>query len=69
MSRLEDLFCSNDKGELVNFTLAPGNTDDRTPVPKLLLQIFGKVFADKAMFRKSWQNNSGSRPEYNSSPN
>ena len=25
----------------------PGNTDDRTPVPKLLQQLFGKVFADK----------------------
>lgn len=37
----------NDKGELLNFTLTPGNTDDRTPVPKLLRRIFGKVFADK----------------------
>ncbi len=24
-----------------------GNTDDRTPVPSLLQQLFGKVFADK----------------------
>lgn len=37
----------NDKGELLNFVLTPGNTDDRTPVPKLLQQLFGKVFADK----------------------
>lgn len=37
----------NDKGELLNFVLTPGNTDDRTPVVKLLQQIFGKVFADK----------------------
>ena len=37
----------NDQGELVNFTLTPGNTDDRTPVPKLSRQIFDKVFADK----------------------
>ncbi|MDG2991737.1 IS982 family transposase [Candidatus Synechococcus calcipolaris G9] len=37
----------NDKGELLNFTLTPGNTDDRTPVPKLLQRLFGKVFADK----------------------
>jgi len=37
----------NDKGELLNFTLTPGNTDDRTPVPKMLQQLFGKVFADK----------------------
>jgi hypothetical protein len=27
--------------------LTPGNTDDRTPVIKLLQQLFGKVFADK----------------------
>lgn len=37
----------NDQGELLNFVLTPGNTDDRTPVPKLLQQLFGKVFADK----------------------
>lgn len=34
-------------GELLNILLTPGNTDDRTPVPKLLQQLFGKVFADK----------------------
>ncbi|NDJ20034.1 IS982 family transposase [Myxacorys almedinensis] len=37
----------NDRGELLNIMLTPGNTDDRTPVPKLLQQVFGKVFADK----------------------
>jgi hypothetical protein len=37
----------NDQGELLNFVLTPGNTDDRTPVPKLLQRLFGKVFADK----------------------
>jgi transposase len=37
----------NDKGELLNFVLTPGNIDDRTPVAKLLQQLFGKVFADK----------------------
>jgi len=37
----------NDKGELLNFTLTPGNIDDRQPVPKLLQQLVGKVFADK----------------------
>jgi Transposase DDE domain len=37
----------NDKGELLNFVLTPGNTDDRSPVPKLRQQLFGKVFADK----------------------
>jgi hypothetical protein len=37
----------NDRGELLNAILTPGNTDDRVPVPKLLQQLFGKVFADK----------------------
>lgn len=37
----------NDRGELLNFVLTPGNQDDRTPVAKLLQQLFGKVFADK----------------------
>jgi transposase len=37
----------NDQGELLNLVLTPGNTDDRTPVPKLLQRLFGKVFADK----------------------
>lgn len=37
----------NDKGELLNFTLTPGNIDDRQPVPKLLQRLIGKVFADK----------------------
>ena len=37
----------NDQGELLNFTLTPGDTDDRTPVPKLLQRLVGKVFADK----------------------
>ena len=37
----------NDRGEWLNILLTPGNTDDRTPVPKLLQQLFGKVFADK----------------------
>lgn len=37
----------NDRGELLNVLLTPGNTDDRTPVPQLLQQLFGRVFADK----------------------
>lgn len=37
----------NERGELLNMMRSPGNTDDRTPVPKLLQQLFGKVFADK----------------------
>jgi hypothetical protein len=37
----------NDRGDLLKIGLTPGNTDDRTPVPKLLQQLFGKVVADK----------------------
>ena len=37
----------NDRGELLNFALSPGNTDDRRPVPSLVKQLFGKIFADK----------------------
>lgn len=32
---------------MLNFTLTPGNTDDRQPVPQLLQRLIGKVFADK----------------------
>jgi hypothetical protein len=37
----------NDRGELLNVMPTPGNTDDRTPVPQLLQQLFGKGFAHK----------------------
>jgi transposase len=37
----------NDRGEILNCCVTPGNTDDRQPVPRLLQYLFGKVFADK----------------------
>ena len=37
----------NERGELLNVQITPGNTDDRTPVPELLQQVFGRVFGDK----------------------
>lgn len=37
----------NDRGELLNALLTPGNVDDRKPVPKLVRKLFGKVFGDK----------------------
>jgi len=37
----------NDRGELLNVLLTPGNMDDRKPVPKLVRKLFGKVFGDK----------------------
>ncbi len=47
----------NDRGELLNFALTPGNVDDRRPVPGLVRRLFGKIFADKgylsqALFRQ-----------------
>jgi|SRR3990172_5750957 len=37
----------NDRGELLNVLLTPGNVDDRKPVPRLVHKLFGKVFGDK----------------------
>jgi len=37
----------NDRGELLSMHLTPGNVDDRKPVPKLVRNLFGKVFGDK----------------------
>ena len=37
----------NDRGEILRCCVTPGNTDDRRPVPKLVRQLFGKLFADK----------------------
>lgn len=42
----------NEQGELLNFTLTPGNTDDRKPVPHLLQECFGKAFADRGYVSK-----------------
>jgi hypothetical protein len=42
----------NEHGELLNFTLTPGNTDDRKPVKELLSECFGKVFADRGYVSK-----------------
>ncbi len=37
----------NDRGELLDVLLTPGNVDDRKAVPKLVHRLFGKVFGDK----------------------
>jgi len=42
----------NDRGELLNVQLTPGNVDDRKPVPKLVRRLFGKVFDDKGYISK-----------------
>jgi DDE family transposase len=37
----------NDRGEVLALALTPGNVDDRTPVPDLAHELFGKLFGDK----------------------
>jgi hypothetical protein len=37
----------NEYGEVLAFTLTPGNVDDRKPVPTLVKTLFGKLFGDK----------------------
>jgi len=39
----------NDKGEILNFVITPGNVDDREPLKNsdFLKKIYGKLFADK----------------------
>lgn len=37
----------NERGEVLAFTLSPGNVDDRKPVPHLVKALFGKLLADK----------------------
>lgn len=50
----------NEVGDLLAFTLTPGNDDDRKPVPRLAKGLFGKLFGDKgylsqALFEQLWQ--------------
>ncbi len=47
MSLEGDSYAVTLQGELLNFQVTPGNTDDRKPVPDLLQHLFGQVFADK----------------------
>ena len=42
----------NDQGELLAFKLTPGNVDDRTPVPELTQDLFGKLFGDRGYISK-----------------
>ena len=37
----------NDKGELLNIQITPGNVDGRKPIPNLLADLFGQVFGDR----------------------
>jgi hypothetical protein len=42
-------FIINDKGEILNFVITPGNTDDREPLQdkKFIEKLKGKLYADK----------------------
>lgn len=37
----------NDRGEILQLCITPGNVDDRKPVPHLVKKLFGKLFGDK----------------------
>jgi hypothetical protein len=45
----------NDKGEIIDFVLTPGNVDDRKPMTgsNLLSRIYGKLFGDKGYISQS----------------
>lgn len=43
----------NDRGELLNLLLTPGNVDDRKPVPTMVRKLFGKLFGDKGYLSKT----------------
>lgn len=45
----------NDKGEIVDFVITPGNTDDREPLKNenFLEKVIGKLFADKGYVSKT----------------
>ena len=42
----------NDQGQLLNVALTPANVDDRKPVPGLVRDLFGKLFADRGYISK-----------------
>jgi hypothetical protein len=44
---------ANDKREILNIKLTPGNVDDRKPVPDLLKTFFGSVYGDKGYISSS----------------
>lgn len=37
----------NERGELLSFSLTPGNVDDRKPVPTMVKDLWGRLFGDK----------------------
>ncbi len=47
-------FVINDKGEILNFVITPGNTDDREPLKdkRFMEKLKGKLYADKGYISK-----------------
>ena len=50
----------NEQGELLAFSLSPGNRDDRRPVRKLARKLWGKLFGDRGyisqdLFEQLWK--------------
>jgi len=43
----------NDSGEILSITITSGNVDDRTPVPYLAKELWGKLFGDKGYISKT----------------
>jgi hypothetical protein len=43
----------NDRGEILQFFITPGNVDDRKPVPRLVKHLFGKLFGDMGYISQS----------------
>lgn len=48
-------FVFNDRGELLECVLTPGNVDDRKPVPQMVKRLFGKLFGDKGYLSQKLQ--------------
>lgn len=42
----------NDEGELLGLQITAGNVDDRVPVPKIVKELFGKLFGDRGYICK-----------------
>jgi hypothetical protein len=43
----------NDRGEILQFFITPGNVDDRKLVPRLVKHLFGKLFGDMGYISQS----------------
>ena len=42
----------NHVGEIISLKITPGNTNDRTPIPELCKNLYGKLYADKGYIGK-----------------